>query len=264
MIKVCVAGATGWVGKPLCEAIAKADDMTLTGAVSRSAAGNDLASMIPGVGTAIGITGSVAEALDTPADVLVDYTKADVVKENVMAAIEKSVHVVIGASGLTDADFEEIDRAAREHRVGVIAAGNFAITAVLLQRFACEAAKYLSQWEVIDYASDKKPDAPSGTVRELAYRLSEVRKPEPAIPIEDTLGEPATRGATINGIQVHSIRLPGYVIGVEAIFGGPDERLTLRHDAGAGAEPYIAGTLLAIRKVAEHTGLVRGLDRIME
>jgi len=263
MIRICVAGATGWVGKPLCEAIAKADDMTLTGAVSRSAAGKDFASMIPGVGTLIGAR-SVAEALDTPADVLVDYTKADVVKENVMAAIEKGVHVVIGSSGLTDADFEEIDRAAREKGVGVIAAGNFAITAVLLQRFACEAAKYLSQWEVIDYASDKKPDAPSGTVRELAFRLSEVRKPEPTIPVEDTLGEPATRGATINGIQVHSIRLPGYVIGVEAIFGAKDERLTLRHDAGAGAEPYIAGTMLAIRKVAGHTGLVRGLDRIMD
>jgi len=264
MIRVCVAGATGWVGKPLCEAIAKSDDMTLTGAVSRSAAGKDFADMIPGLGTVVGaISGSVAEALDNPADVLVDYTKADVVKENVMAAIEKGVHVVIGSSGLTDADFEEIDGAAREHRVGVIAAGNFAITAVLLQRFACEAAKYLSQWELIDYASDKKPDAPSGTVRELAYRLSEVRKPEPTIPVEDTLGEPATRGATINGIQVHSIRLPGYVIGVEAIFGAKDERLTLRHDAGAGAEPYIAGTMLAIRKVAEHTGLVRGLDRIM-
>lgn len=258
-----MAGATGWVGKPLCEAIAKADDMTLTGAVSRSAAGKDLASMIPGVGTLIGAR-SVAEALEAPADVLVDYTKADVVKENVMAAIEKGVHVVIGSSGLTDADFEEIDRAACEHRVGVIAAGNFAITAVLLQRFACEAAKYLSQWEVIDYASDKKPDAPSGTARELAFRLSEVRKPEPTIPVGDTLGERATRGATINGIQVHSIRLPGYVIGVEAIFGGRDERLTLRHDAGAGAEPYIAGTLLAIRKVAELTGLVRGLDRVMD
>jgi 4-hydroxy-tetrahydrodipicolinate reductase len=221
--------------------------------------------MISGVGTVVGaIAGSVAEALKTPADVLVDYTKADAVKANVMAAIEKGVHVVIGSSGLTDADFEEIDRAAREKGVGVIAAGNFAITAVLLQRFACEAAKYLSQWEVIDYASDKKPDAPSGTVRELAYRLSEVRKPGPTIPVEDTLGEPATRGATINGIQVHSIRLPGYVIGVEAIFGRSDERLTLRHDAGAGAEPYIAGTMLAIRKVSEYTGLVRGLDGVME
>jgi 4-hydroxy-tetrahydrodipicolinate reductase len=264
MIKVCVAGATGWVGKPLCEAIAKAGDMQLTGAVARSAAGQDLASMIPGAGITLTITGSVREALETAVDVLVDYTKADVVKKNVTTAIEKGVHVVIGSSGLIDADFEEIDTAAREKGVGVIAAGNFAITAVLLQRFACEAAKYLSQWELIDYASDKKPDAPSGTVRELAFRLSEVRKPGPTIPVEQTLGERGTRGATMSGIQVHSVRLPGYVIGVEAIFGAKDERLTLRHDAGAGADPYIAGTMLAIRKVGGLTGLVRGLDKVMD
>lgn len=256
IIKVCVAGATGWVGKPLCEAILAAGDLTLSGAVSRSAAGHDLSD--------ITISASVADALQAPTDVLVDYTKADVVKANVLAAIERGVHVVIGSSGLTDADFEEIERAATARNVGVIAAGNFAITAVLLQRFACEAAKYLSQFEVIDYASDRKADAPSGTVRELAFRLSGVRKPEPTVPVANTLGEKATRGATLNGIQVHSVRLPGYVIGVEAIFGGKDERLTLRHDAGAGAEPYIAGTLLAIRKVKEHVGLVRGLDRIME
>lgn len=264
MIRVCVAGATGWVGKPLCEAIVKSGDLVLTGAVSRSAAGKELASMIPGIGTAVGIAASVEDALNTPADVMVDYTKADVVKGNVMTAIERGVHVVVGSSGLTDTDFDEIDSAAREKGVGVIAAGNFAITAVLLQRFACEAARYLSQWEIIDYASDWKADSPSGTVRELAYRLSEVRKPGPSIPVENTIGERATRGATMGGIQVHSVRLPGYVIGVEAIFGGKDERLTLRHDAGAGAEPYIAGTLLAIRKVGEYTGLVRGLDRIME
>lgn len=256
IIRICVAGATGWVGKPLCEAIVAADDMTLTGAVSRTAAGEQL--------DGVTISATVAEALATPADVLVDYTKADVVKDIVMTAIGRGVHVVIGSSGLTDEDFEEIDHAAREKEVGVIAAGNFAVTAILLQRFACEAAKYLSHWEIVDYASDRKADAPSGTVRELAYRLSEVRRPEPTIPPEDTLGERATRGATLNGIQVHSLRLPGYVIGVEAIFGSKDERLTLRHDAGAGAGPYIAGTLLAIRKVKQNVGLVRGLDRIME
>jgi len=256
IIKVCVAGATGWVGKPLCEAISAAEDMALSGAVSRSAAGQDLGG--------ITISASVADALKSPTDILVDYTKANIVKANVLAAIERGVHVVIGSSGLTDADFEEIDRAARAKNVGVIAPGNFAITAVLLQRFACEAAKYLSQYEIIDYASDKKADAPSGTVRQLASKLSEIRKPEPTVPVDETLGEKATRGATLNGIQVHSLRLPGYVIGVEAIFGAKDERLTLRHDAGAGAEPYIAGTLLAIRKVKEHVGLIRGLDRIME
>lgn len=262
--RVCVAGATGWVGKPLCLAVSGADDLSLVGAVSRTHAGRGLSDAVGGAAPDVTVSGSVAEALETPTDVLVDYTSAEAVKGNVLAAVGRGVHVVVGSSGLTGEDFEEIERAASDGGVGVIAAGNFAVTAVLLQRFACEAAKYLSQWEVIDYASDAKPDAPSGTARELAFRLSEVGRPELTRPVEETLGEPASRGLTLNGTQVHSLRLPGYVISVEAILGAKDERLTIRHDAGAGAEPYIQGTLLAIRKVVGRVGLVRGLDKIME
>ncbi|HLL76037.1 MAG TPA: 4-hydroxy-tetrahydrodipicolinate reductase [Pyrinomonadaceae bacterium] len=262
-LKVCVAGATGWVGRPLCLAVSGADDLSLVGAVSRAHRGGSLSDVLGDPNLDLRVSGSVAEALDTPADVLVDYTKADAVKANVLTAIREGVHAVVGSSGLTDEDFAEIDRAAKERGVGVIAAGNFAITAVLLQRFAREAAKYLSHWEIIDYASDSKQDAPSGTARELAFRLSEIGRPEATHPVEQTIGERESRGATLNGIQVHSIRLPGYVISIEAIFGAKDERLTIRHDAGSGAEPYIQGTLLAIRKVTEHVGLIRGLDKIM-
>ena len=262
-LNVCVAGATGWVGAPLCLAVLGANDLNLAGAVSRTHRGRDLRDVLGEAAGDVRISGSVAEALDAPTDVLVDYTKADVVKANVLTAITKGVHVVIGSSGLTDEDFVEINEAALEKKVGVIAAGNFAITAVLLQRFACEAAKYLSHWEIIDYASDAKEDAPSGTTRELAHRLSEVRRPEVTHPVEETIGEKESRGATLNGVQIHSLRLPSYVIGVEVIFGAEDERLSIRHDAGVGAGPYIQGTLLAIRKVREHAGLVRGLDKIM-
>ena len=260
----CIAGATGWVGKPLCLAVTATDDLTLVGAVSPTQEGRKLKDVIGELKLDLMISGSVAEALDTPTDILVDYTNAAAVKGNVMTAVRKGVHVVIGSSGLTEEDFAEINQAALEHQVGVIAAGNFAITAVLLQRFACEAAKYLSQWEIIDYASDTKQDAPSGTTRELAFRLSEIRRPEVTHPISETIGERESRGTTLNGSQIHSIRLPGYVIGVEAIFGARDERLTIRHDAGSGAEPYIQGTLLAIREVRNHVGLIRGLDKIMK
>ncbi len=263
-LNVCIAGATGWVGRPLCLAVTEADDMRLVGAVSRTHRGRNLKDVIDNLNLDLKVSGSVTEALETPTDVLVDYTKADVVKANVMTAIGKGVHVVIGSSGLTDEDFIEINQAALDNRVGVIAAGNFAITAVLLQRFACEAAKYLSQWEIIDYASDAKQDAPSGTTRELAFRLSEIRKPDVTHPIEKTIGERESRGVSLNGVQIHSIRLPGYLISVEAIFGAKDERLIIRHDAGSGAEPYIQGTLLAIRKVRNHVGLIRGLDKIMQ
>lgn len=252
------------MGKPLCVAVSQAGDLSLVGAVSRTYKGRSLKDAIGESSSGLKVSGSVAEALQTPTDVLVDYTKAEVVKANVMTAIRSGVHVVIGSSGLTDEDFAEIDQAALEHQVGVIAAGNFAITAVLLQRFACEAAKYLSHWEIIDYASDAKQDAPSGTTRELASRLSEIRNPEVSYAIEKTIGERESRGVTLKGIQVHSIRLPSYVISAEVIFGASDERLTIRHDAGGGAEPYIQGTLLAIRKVREHAGLIRGLDRIIK
>jgi 4-hydroxy-tetrahydrodipicolinate reductase len=194
---------------------------------------------------------------------LIDFTRHDVVKANVLAALERGVRVVIGASGLTGADYHEIDLAARERGLGVIAAGNFSITAALAKRFALIAAQHIPSWELIDYAHDDKADAPSGTVRELAEELAQVGKPHIEIPIEQIHGDAATRGASIEGIQVHSIRLPGYVIAFEAIFGLPDERLTIRHDAGAGAEPYVAGTLLAARRVMNVTGLVRGLDQLL-
>ena len=263
-LNVCIAGATGWVGKPLCLAVSEAGDLSLVGAVSRTHQGHSLKDALGESNIDLIVSGSVAEALDRPTDVLVDYTKADVVKANVMTAVRKGVHVVVGSSGLTDEDFTEINRAAVDNEVGVVAAGNFAITAVLLQRFACEAARYLSHWEIIDYASDAKMDAPSGTTRELAFRLSEIRKPEVTRPVEATIGEKESRGTTLNGSQIHSIRLPSYVIGVEAIFGEKDERLTIRHDAGSGAGPYIQGTLLAIREVRNHVGLIRGLDKIMK
>jgi dihydrodipicolinate reductase-like protein/uncharacterized protein DUF1479 len=102
---------------------------------------------------------------------------------------------------------------------------------------------------VIDYAHDDKIDAPSGTARELAARLSRVRPPEFTVPVKQTTGEPAARGATIAGAQVHSIRLPGFVISAEVIFGMPDQRLSIRHDSGSSARPYVDGALLAIRRV---------------
>ena len=262
-LNVCIAGATGWIGEPLCLAVSRSVDLNLVGAVSRTHKGRNLKDVQPDLNIDLKISGSLAEALTTPTDVLVDYTSADVVKVNVLTAITKGVHVVIGSSGLSDEDFIEIEHAALDNNVGVLAAGNFAVTAVLLQRFACEAARYLSHWEIIDYASVAKRDAPSGTTRELAFRLAEVGRPDATHPISETIGERESRGTTLNGTQIHSLRLPSYVISVEVIFGAKDERLTIRHDAGSGPEPYIEGTLLAIRKVREQVGLIRGLDKIM-
>ena len=164
---------------------------------------------------------------------------------------------------LTAADFDEIGQVAKTARLGVIAAGNFSITAALAKHFALMAARYLPSWEVIDYAGAGKPDAPSGTTRELAEALGQMARNQLAVPIEQTHGEPTARGASIAGTQVHSIRLPGYVLAFETVFGLPHERLTIRHDAGGSAESYVNGTLLAIRRVMQTVGLIRGLDRLL-
>ena len=250
MMRVCVAGITGWTGRAVAEAVEAADDLELVAGVSRS----DPASF-----------SSVAEALDAvPADVLVDYTHAAVVRDNVLAAIERGVGVVVGASGLSAAEYEEIDARAREREVGVVAAGNFSLTAALLLRFAAEAARHLASWEVIDYASAGKPDAPSGTARELAERLGSVRAPAAGVPVDEVARAREARGATVAGTQVHSVRLPSFTVSTEAVFAAEGERLSIRHDAGESAAPYVAGTLLAIRAVPGRVGLTRGLDQLLE
>jgi 4-hydroxy-tetrahydrodipicolinate reductase len=260
--RVCIAGATGWTGRALVTAVAEAPDLSLASAVSRSAAGRDLGEALGGDPLGVLVHASVTEALDG-VDVLVDYTSATAVKANALAAIEAGVAVVIGSSGLTASDFDEIDAAARERSVGVIASGNFSLTAAMCQAAALLAARHLPQWEVIDYASATKPDVPSGTARELAERLGEVRRPELGFPIEELHGPTEARGATVGGAQVHSVRLPSFVVSTEVVFGLPDERLTIRHDAGGTPEPYVQGTLLAVRKVSGLVGLTRGLDTLL-
>lgn len=252
VINVCLAGVTGWVGKPVAAAIQRSDDLKLSAAVARSGAGQRLGD--------ISISESVLEALRSPSDVFVDFTDPNAVKAHVQLALAAGRHVVIGTSGLTDRDFQEIDDVARSAGLGVVAVGNFAMSAVLLQRFAAEAARYLPSWEIIDFASDAKVDAPSGTARELTWRLAQVAAPQTQVPVGDTVGLPRARGGTLNSTQVHSVRLPGYTIGVEVRFGQRGERLTLTYEGGMEADPYVAGTLLAIRRVSSLRGLTRGLD----
>lgn len=262
-IRVCVAGATGWAGRAVVRGILASDKFELAGALARQCAGEDVGEAVglPAVG--IRIAASLEEALQPPTDVLVDYTKPDSVKGRTLAALDRGVRVVVGTSGLTAADYAEIEKAAIERRLGVVAAGNFSITAALAKHFALIAARYLPSFEIIDYAHADKIDAPSGTARELAEALGEIRRSELARPVDQIIGPKEARGADIAGAQVHSIRLPGYVLSFEALFGLPDERLTIRHEAGSGAEPYVAGTLVAAEQVMGVTGLVRGLDTLL-
>ncbi|EIL93511.1 MULTISPECIES: 4-hydroxy-tetrahydrodipicolinate reductase [Rhodanobacter] len=263
-IKICVAGATGWAGSELSRGIAATDDLDMVAAVARRRAGETLGAVLGEAGLQAPIFASVDAALAQPCDVFVEYTRPSSAKANILAALEHGAHVVVGTSGLTDEDYAQIDALARQRQRGVLACGNFALTAVLLIKFAEMAAKLIPQWELIDYASATKPDAPSGTVRELAGRLGKVRQPLLAVPLEQTAGVRETRGGTLAGSQVHAVRLPGFVLGAEAIFGMPDQTLTIRHNAGSSAKPYVDGALLAIRKVPGLVGLHRGLDAVID
>ena len=238
--------------------------MELVAAISRRCAGKTLGEAIGVTGLTAPIFGTAEEALSTHPDVFVEYTRPDVAKSNVLAALKSRAHIVIGTSGLSNDDYAEIDRAAQAAGRGVLAVGNFALTVVLLQKFAEMAAKYIPHWEIIDYAHADKRDAPSGTARELANRLSRVRESKLDVSLEETDGIPETRGARLQGTQVHAVRLPGYMISADVIFGMPGQKLILRHESGESAEPYVSGALLAIREVSNLVGLHRGLDSVMK
>jgi len=242
----------------------RADDLSLVAAVSRTHAGRTLGDALGEPRLACPVFATAEQALAVACDVFFDFTKPEVAKTNVTAALQHGAHVVIGTSGLSDDDYTDIAALAEGQQRGVLAVGNFALTVVLLQKFAEIAAKYIPHWEIIDYAHDDKRDAPSGTARELAHRLSSIRPSALTVPLDETQGIPATRGARINESQVHSVRLPSFNISAEIIFGMTDQRLALRHDSGPSAAPYVDGALLAIRKVGTITGLRRGLDSVLD
>jgi 4-hydroxy-tetrahydrodipicolinate reductase len=294
--RVILAGATGWAGAALARGIAATHDLELVAAVARKAAGSSLGAVLDEprlAGCTVYASGAVALAAAIPprvtdpgaaataasprvtdpggaaataaSPVFVEYTLPETARAHALAALEAGAHVVIGTSGLADDDFAAIDARARAAGRAVLACGNFALTVVLLQKFAEMAARWVPHFEVIDFGKLAKPDAPSGTARELAARLGAVRAPDIGVPLDEVRGPREARGASVAGVQVHSMRLPGFVSGVEVVFGLEDQRLHLRHQASGGAGPYVDGALLAIRRV--HTlepGVHRGLDRVMD
>ena len=261
-IRVCVVGATGWTGSAVARGILASDDLELVNAVTRSSAGLDLGVAWGENEIGVPILGDVGSAA-AAVDVVVDYTSATATKAVVVEALASGAGVVVGSSGMSGTDYNEIDALARECELGVVAAGNFSVTAAMAKAAATLVAPFLPHREIIDFASFSKPDSPSGTARELAEALGDIGAAPLARPIADTVGHPDARGADIGGTQVHSVRLPGFVVSTEVVFAREDERLVIRHDAGGTAEPYVAGTLLAVRAVTELVGLVRGLDTLL-
>jgi 4-hydroxy-tetrahydrodipicolinate reductase len=261
-INLAIAGATGWTGAAIAQAALAEPDITLKSAIARRAAGQDLGAALGREPLGVPVYADVADALDD-VDVLVEFTSHHGAKELALAAIARGVAVVMGSSGMTAGDFAQVDAAAREAGVGAVAAGNFSLTAAMMLAGAELAARHIAHWEIVDYASATKPDAPSGTAQELAERLHEVRDAQVDLPVDQVAGRPEARGAAIAGSQVHSLRLPSFVVSTEVVFAAQDERLSIRHDAGSTPAPYVGGVLLAVRRARGHVGLVRGLDRLL-
>ena len=246
----------------LAPAIASAGDMRLQSAVARRELGRDAGEAAGGPHLGVPLEDDVEAALDRRPDVLVDYTHPLAVRRHVHLAIARAIPVVIGTSGLTGQDFAEIDAAAQRAGVGV-ATGNFSLTAALLQHLARMAARHVPGIAIIEQGSHRKPDAPSGTARELAELLARERRGAAAERPAELIGPPEALGADVAGVPVHSIRLPGTSPVVEVILAAPGERLVLRHEEQEDPAIFVAGTLLAARRVQHLTGLVRGLDELM-
>lgn len=262
-IRVVVSGAGGKMGREVLRAVSGAGDMEVVGAVDPSFAGSDAGELAGRGRWGIQVSGSLSAALaETPADCVVDFTAPDAVYNNVMTALNAGTRVVFGTTGLKDEELSAIDRVAKEKGLGVIHAPNFAIGAVLMMRFAAEAARYMDHVEIIELHHDQKKDAPSGTAIKTAELIREARgEHKGATPRGTELVEGA-RGGEYGGVRVHSVRLPGLVAHQEVIFGTLGQTLTIRHDSFDRAS-FMPGVLLAIRKVGQVTGLVYGLEHLL-
>jgi 4-hydroxy-tetrahydrodipicolinate reductase len=250
--RVGLFGADGKMGRLVGAAIHDDPDLDLVAAVDPSSAGRMIQA---GLETVAGPDALVQAG----AEVAVDFTRPDAVMENVRFCVEHGVHVVVGTTGIGSDRLEEIRRwLADRPEVGVLVAPNFSVGAVVAQRLAEEAARFFPAAEVIELHHDQKLDAPSGTAAATARRIAEARKEAWSGP---TGGE-AFRGGDVEGVRVHSVRLPGLVAHQEVIFGARGQTLTIRHDA-PDRSCYLPGVLMAVREIGRRPGLTVGLEPLL-
>lgn len=264
-IRVFVAGASGKMGQEVIRTILKEDDLLLVGASDTRNQGMDVGFVVGTQRVGIDITGplEVEFLRSSRADVLVDFTNPQSVFKNAKIAIMAGVVPVIGTTGLDEAEISEIRTFVEKEKVGAFLAPNFSIGAILMMRFAKEAAKYFPHVDIIELHHDQKLDAPSGTALNTVEGIMEVREPMIQGHSNEYEKIPGARGADIGGIHIHSVRLPGLIAHQEVIFGGLGQALTIRHDAFS-RETYMPGIMLGIRKSCELTELVIGLDKFLD
>jgi len=262
-VRIGVVGAGGRMGSEVCRAVAATDDLQLVAAVDPGATGRHLGDVagLDGVAGEVVVADHLDALTAAGVEVAVEFSGPATVGDNLAWLLEHDLHAVVGATGLTEADLERARAAAAASVGNALIAPNFAIGAVLLMRFAEEAARHLPHVEVVELHHDRKVDAPSGTALRTAELIAAARPEVPDAPAGDD-AHPGARGATHRGVRVHSVRLPGLVAHQEVIFGGQGQTLTIRHDS-IDRSSFMPGVLLACRRVAELDGVVIGLDAVL-
>ncbi len=265
LIRVAVCGGLGKMGREVVKTVISDPELDLAGVV-------DSHSLNETVNDVFDVTSEQGKRLDRDLaellnrekpDVCIDFTHPDVVFRNVMSIIDAGVRPVVGTTGLSSEQLEKIDAALKAKKLGGMVVPNFAIGAVLMMKFAQEAARYFDHAEIIELHHNKKADAPSGTAIKTAelMRQSQVKFGPTNAPEKETIS--GARGATGPAeIHIHSVCLPGYIAHQEVIMGAPGQILTIRHDSMDRAS-FMPGVVLAIRKVLELNGLVYGLEHIL-
>jgi len=262
MIRVGVLGAAGRMGRLVCRAVAEDAELALVAAVNPGHDGEHLGETVGHPEIDVRISPDIDALEHAETEVAVDFTQPDVVMDDIRWAVEHGIHVVVGTTGLGAKDLAEIERLVAEpgNEANVILAPNFAVGAVLLQRFAEQAARVFPAVEIIELHHDAKLDAPSGTAIATAERMAAARDEEWTGPSKESVR--GVRGGDVDGIRMHSVRLPGLVAHQEVIFGGLGQTLTIRHDAPL-REAYMPGVLMAIKAVATRPGLTVGLEPLL-
>ncbi len=242
-MRVAVLGSKGKVGATMVQAVQDAEDMTVSAEVD---AGDSLSLLT-----------------DNKTEAAIDFTHPDVVMDNLKFLIDNGIHAVVGTTGFNDERLQQV-RAwlGAKPGVSVLIAPNFAIGAVLTMHFAKQAAPFYESVEVIELHHPHKADAPSGTAARTAALIAEARKELPPNPDATTTSLPGARGADVDGVPVHSVRLAGLVAHQEVLFGTAGETLTIRHDS-MDRTSFVPGVLLAVRQVAEHPGLTVGIESLL-
>jgi 4-hydroxy-tetrahydrodipicolinate reductase len=252
------------MGSEVTRAIHEAEDIDLAAAVDTAAEGED-AGQLAGIGP-LGVTilANLEEAIkEHRPDVMVDFTVPACALQNIRIALENGVRPVVGTTGLTSEDLEKIREWTAKAGISAFIAPNFAIGAVLMMQFAERAARYMPDVEIIELHHDRKLDSPSGTAIMTAQKIADARQTPPVKEPAKTIAKiTGARGAQLDGIHIHSVRLPGYVAHQEVIFGGVGQTLTIRHDS-IDRRSFMPGVILAVRRIGDLKGLVVGLDALL-